>query len=67
MKRHTCLLELLKTSEEASKTLLLALNKDLDYYKTVISTKLHAPQILEGIQSSSKPNEHPLHTALDRY
>ena len=55
IKRHTCLLESLERSEEASKTLLLALIKDLDYYKTVIGTKFYAPQILEG--GSSEPNE----------
>ena len=58
MKRHTCLLESLKRSKEASKTLLLALNNDLDYYKMVIGTKFYAPQILEG--GSSEPNEPPL-------
>ena len=62
MKRHTCLLESLKRSKEASKTLLLALNNDLDYYKMVIGTKFYAPQILEG--GSSEPNEPPLCTAL---
>ena len=49
MKRHPCLLESLKRSEKASKTLLLALNKDLDYYKMIIGTKFYAPQILEGV------------------
>ena len=50
MKRHPCLLESLKRSKEASRTLLLALNKDLDYCKTVIGTKFYAPQILEGVR-----------------
>ena len=57
MKRHPCLLESLKRSEKASKTLLLALNKDLDYYKMIIGTKFYAPQILKG--GLSEPNNSP--------
>ena len=64
MKRNTCRLrKSLKRNEEASKTLFLALNKDLSYYITVIGTTFYAPQILEG--GSSEPNEPPLRTALD--
>ena len=55
MKRNTCLLKWLKRSEKASKTLFLALNKDLDYYITVICTKFYAPQILEW--GSSEPKQ----------